>query len=119
MSKSKTTPAQAEGDNGVVEAPAAVAEEAPKTTKAEPAPKRAGFCCYIGPTIPGVIQSGHIYGGTRAEVLKTIAPIVEERPLVASLLVDGETLAVDRIKAKTPGNLLHVNYMKLASGETK
>jgi len=85
----------------------------------KPAEKSAGFCVYIGQTIPGVIQSGHIYNGPRAKVLKEISGIVEKRPLVASLLVDGLTLAVDRIKVKPPGNLLFVNYKKLASGENK
>ncbi len=89
------------------------------TPQKKPTPKSAGFSVYIGPTIPGVIQSGHIYSGSRDETLKVIAPIVEKRPLVASLLVDGDTLSVNRIKVKTPGNLLHVNYMKLVSGETK
>ena len=86
----------------------------------KPAEKSAGFCVYIGPTIPGMIQSGHVFDGSRAKVLNgEIANIVEKRPLVASLLVDGLTLAVDRIKVKTPGNLLFVNYKKLASGENK
>ncbi len=115
MSKNiKTAPAKAEGEK-IVEA-AATAAEAPPATK-KPDAKSAGFCVYIGPSIPGVIQSGHVYGGSRREVLKTIAPIVEKRPLVATLLVDGATLAADRIKVKTPGNLLFVNYKKLAAGE--
>ena len=89
-------------------------------TAKKPVEKSAGFCVYIGPTIPGVIQSGHVFDCSRAKVLNgEIANIVEKRPLVASLLVDGLTLAVDRIKVKTPGNLLFVNYKKLASGEIK
>lgn len=94
------------------------APEAEGTAK-KPAEKSAGFCVYIGPTIPGVIQSGHVYNGSREKALKEISNIVEKRPLVASLLVDGVTLAVDRIKVKTPGNLLFVNYKKLASGKIK
>lgn len=85
----------------------------------KPAEKSAGFCVYIGPTIPGVIQSGHVYSGDRTAVLKEIDHIVEKRPLVAALLVDGLTLAVDRIKVKTPGNLLFVQYKKLAAGENE
>ena len=88
-------------------------------TAKKPVEKSAGFCVYIGPTIPGVIQSGHVYNGSREKALREISDIVEKRPLVASLLVDGLTLAVDRIKVKTPGNLLFVNYKKLASGEIK
>ena len=76
-----------------------------------------GFCVYIGPTIAGVIQSGTIFRGTKKEVLKSVANTTERYPLVASLIVTGDTLAQDRIKVKTPGNLLYVNYHKLASGD--
>lgn len=77
----------------------------------------AGFCCYIGPTILGVIQSGTIYPGSREAALAAIAPAAEKYPLIASLVVDGKTLSADRIKVKTPGNLLFVNYKKLAAGK--
>ncbi|WP_050697998.1 hypothetical protein [Anaeromassilibacillus senegalensis] len=79
----------------------------------------SGFCCYIGPTIIGVIQSGTIYPKSKAEVLKDLESEVKKHPLIASLVVGGETLATDRIKVKTPGNLLFVNYRKLASGKNK
>ena len=95
-------------------------------TKSKPAAKKTaavnkpaaevGFCVYIGPNIAGVIQSGMIYRGTRKEVLASVANVTEKHPLVASLIVTGDTLAQDRIKVKTPGNLLYVNYHKLASG---
>lgn len=114
MSKSDSRPPEKAG--GGTEPVERVTAPAPKK---KPTPKSAGFSVYIGPTIPGVIQSGHVYGSPRAEALKVIAPIVEKRPLVASLLVDGDTLAADRIKVKTPGNLLFVNYKRLASGENK
>lgn len=79
----------------------------------------AGFCVYIGPSIQGVIQSGTVYRGERSAVLTELAPAIEQRPLIASLVVDGATLPVDRIKVKTPGNLLFVNYRKLAVGGSK
>lgn len=110
-------PAKAEGEEAPVVTAAPIAEPAEEPTRAvikKPDAKSAGFSVYIGPTIPGVIQSGHIYNGPRADALKAIAHIVEERPLVASLVVDGATLDVDRIKVKTPGNLLFVQYKKLA-----
>lgn len=117
MSKSANRPPE-KTDGGIeaVEQVTTPVAAAPASQE-KPTPKSAGFSAYIGPTIPGVIQSGHIYGSPRDEALKTIAPIVEKRPLVAALLVDGATLAVDRIKVKTPGNLLFVNYKKLAAGE--
>ena len=88
---------------------------APKTAKKKPAaPKKVadtgGFCVYLGPTMMGVIQRGTIYHGGRKEVLDSLAPVIE------SLVVSDETLPADRIKVKTPGNLLYVNYHKLAKG---
>ena len=89
---------------------------APKTAKKKPAaPKKVadtgGFCVYLGPTMMGVI-----YRGGRKEVLDSLAPVIEQHPLIASLVVSDETLPADRIKVKTPGNLLYVNYHKLAKG---
>ena len=80
--------------------------KAPKKTK-KPDGKAAGFCVYLGPSIRGVIQSGAVYRGGKADVLSE---------LIASLIVTGDTLPEDRIKVKTAGNLLNVNYKKLASG---
>lgn len=78
--------------------------------------KATGFYVYIGPSIRGVIQSGTVYRGTKADALAQIGAAAEKYPLIASLVVSGDTLAADRIKVKTAGNLLYVNYRKLASG---
>ena len=64
----------------------------------------------------GAIQRGTIYRGNRKEVLDTLAPVIAQHPLIASLVVSDETLPADRIKVKTPGNLLYVNYHKLVAG---
>ena len=89
--------------------------KAPKKTK-KPDGKAAGFCVYLGPSIRGVIQSGAVYRGGKADVLSELAPALERYPLIASLIVTGDTLPEYRIKVKTAGNLLNVNYKKLASG---
>lgn len=72
------------------------------------------FCVYLGPSIRGAIQHGAILNGTRDEALASIAPVVEKYRLAASLVVTDETIAEDRVKVKTPGNLLYVNYRKLS-----
>ena len=64
---------------------------APKTAKKKPAaPKKVadtgGFCVYLGPTMMGVIQRGTIYRGGRKEVLDSLAPVIEQHPLIASLV---------------------------------
>lgn len=83
-----------------------------KEKKAAPA-KAPGFFVYLGPSIRGVIQTATIYTGTRDEVEEFLAGPIERYPLIKRLLVSGETLAEDRIKAKTPGNGLYVAYMKI------
>lgn len=77
----------------------------------------AGFCVYIGPTILGVIQNGTVLRGTREEAVEAARAAVEKYPLVKTLIVSGDTLGADRIKVNTPGNLLYVNYHKLAAGK--
>ena len=74
------------------------------------------YCVYLGPSVLGALQTGTIYRGTKADVLKTLAPAMERYPLAASLIVTGDALPVARIKVKTPGNLLYVNYRKMLAG---
>lgn len=83
-------------------------------SEAKPGGAPAGFFMYIGPYIPGLLQSGQIFPGTREEALKACAVAVEKHPLAKTLLVPGETLPADRLKVKTPGTALYDNYRKLA-----
>ncbi len=92
------------------------AENAKKTSATEKVVKSDGFCVYLGPTITGVIQCGTVYRGTKEKVLKELKYATEKYPLIESLVVTDKTLSKDRIKVKTPGNILYVNYNKLLSG---
>lgn len=76
------------------------------------------FCVYIGPSIRGVIQSGTIYPGALEKTKEFLAPSIQKYPLIAKLLSTDKTIAEDRIKVKTAGNLLNVNFKKLA-GKSK
>lgn len=76
-----------------------------------------GFCVYLGPSITGVIQTGAVLNGAKETVLSSLKSATEKYPLIASLIVTDETLSEDRVKVKTPGNLLYVNYHKLLSGK--
>lgn len=76
-----------------------------------------GFCVYIGPNIRGVIQSGTIYSNPKKQVVAELQREIEMHPQIASLIVSDDTLAIDRIKVKTPGNMLHVTYTQLATGQ--
>lgn len=86
--------------------------KAKKTAK--PDAKAPGFYIYVGPTIAGVIQTGHLFRTTsKAEALNEIAFALERYPLIQTLVVSGATYPDDRIKVKTPGNLLYVHYQQL------
>lgn len=94
----------------------------PRARPAAPNPKKpdakgAGFYCYIGPNIRGLIQTGTIYVGTREEALKTAAAAIERHPIIRTLIVPGETLAADRINIKKPGTALYTNYRRILRGE--
>ena len=75
----------------------------------------AGFSAYIGPSISGVIQKGTIYPAGRAAALKLpeLKLAISKKPGIAKLVVDGATLATDRVKVKTPGEDLYEAYRAL------
>lgn len=108
--------------NKETDASAAKTEEVESATNEKKVFKKAvsagdsdGFCVYLGPNIRGVIQSGTIFNEPREKVITSLSAAVEKYPLIAELIIPGESLANDRIKVKTPGNLLYVNYKKLAA----
>lgn len=83
-----------------------------------PQPKPAGsidgLCVYLGPSIRGVIQSGQIFPVAKEQAIRSIGSAVSAYPLIADLIVPGGSLPAERVKVKTPGNLLYVKYHKLA-----
>ena len=70
---------------------------------------------YIGPSIRGVIQKGTVYSGNRQEVIEALDSAIQKYPRIRSLIVSGETLAVDRISVKIPGTRLHTEYKRLVA----
>lgn len=93
------------------------AEEAPAVeTPSVKEPER--FCVYIGPSIRGVIQSGTIFDKSLEDTKAFLATAIEKYPLIGKLISTDKTIAEDRIKVKTAGNLLNVYYTKIASGKS-
>lgn len=90
-----------------------------KTKEAAAASDDATFCVYLGPTIQGFIQSGTVYSGNRKSAEEALSAEIAKYPLIAKLIVTDQTIAEDRIKVKTAGNVLNVYYKKLASGKSK
>lgn len=74
----------------------------------------AGFYCYIGPSITGLIQHGTIYRGSRNTALSAAAAAIERNPLIKTLIVSGDRLPEARLKVKKPGNALYKNYQRVA-----
>ena len=90
-----------------------------KAAKSKAGAKSAGFCMYLGPSIIGTIQQARILCGDKQDALAQISAAVEKYPLIASLVIPGDQVSEARIKVKTPGNLLYVNYHKLADRRKK
>ena len=74
----------------------------------------AGFYCYIGPTIQGLIRNGAIFRGTRADALAAASAAIEAQPLVKTLIVSGDALANAYRKVRQPGNALHEHARRIA-----
>lgn len=94
-----------------------MSEKKNKKTSTEQTTENGGFCVYLGPTITGVIQCGTVYSGTKEKVISSLKDVINKYPLVSSLIITDKNLSEDRIKVKTPGNILYVNYKKLMSGK--
>lgn len=99
-----------------VEADPTPAAEIPAYLSRKDEDKRCeeGFWCYIGPSLPGLLQHGTILPGSRAEAWQAAAAAIEAQSLVKSLIVSGDSLPLDRLKAKTPGTALYENCRKVA-----
>lgn len=75
----------------------------------------AGFSAYIGPNLPGIIQTGTIFPVGKDEALKLpeVELALSKKPGIAKLIVDGTTLPEDRIKVKKSGEALYNAYIAL------
>jgi len=93
---------------------AAGVPDAPTVGTEAPERASAGFYCYIGPGITGLIRHGAIYRGTRKEALAAASAAIEKNPLIKTLIVSGDRLPETRLKVKTPGNALYQNYQRVA-----
>jgi hypothetical protein len=83
------------------------------STSAKKADAAAGFFCYIGPSVPSLIQHGTIYTGTREQALAAASAAIEKHPVVKTLIVSGESLPEARLRVKKPGNTLYQNYQRV------
>lgn len=91
--------------NGVQTQPQ-TADDGPNTVK----------LIYIGPSLPkAMLKSNRIFEGTREEIKKELATVLEKFPLVERLLVPVAELAEKKEKVRTAGNILNKYYSDIAS----
>ena len=72
------------------------------------------FCVYLGPSMYGSLVRGTIFSESRRVVLKKLKTVIEKYPPVADLIVSGKSLPESRIKIRTQGSLLQINFSRLA-----
>lgn len=71
---------------------------------------------YIGPSLPkAMLKSNKIFEGTREEIEKELAGVLEKFPLVKRLLVPVAELAEKKDKVRTAGNILNKYYSDIVS----
>lgn len=75
-----------------------------KDTKVSP---RAGFACYVGPSIVGAVQKNQIFPGTVDDAKEALAAVIKKKPVIARLIVDGADLAEALGAVRQSGTLLH------------
>ena len=81
----------------------------------QPKKPDSGFSAYIGPNLPGIIQTGTIYpvGKKQALEREDVKLALDKKPGIAELIVEGDELAEARIKVKIPGEALCKKYQAL------
>lgn len=71
---------------------------------------------YIGPSLPaGLLKTNKIMIGTKEEIRKELAGVLEKYPLVGKMLVPVDKLAEKKDRAKTAGNILNKYYNDIVS----
>lgn len=105
----------AEVDNSTIEAENAVngAQTQPQTEDKKPDTVKL---IYIGPSLPkAMLKSNKIFEGTREDINKELAGVLEQFPTVERLLVPVAELAEKKDKVRTAGNILNKYYSDIAS----
>lgn len=71
---------------------------------------------YIGPSVPrGKLLKNAIFAGSREEIEKYLADVLEKYPKVKTLIVPIEELAISREQVSKTGNAINRYYVELAS----
>ena len=87
-----------------------------EATEGEKKERETVTLAYIGPSLPaGLLKTNKILIGTREEIDKELAAVLEKYPLVGKMLVPVEKLAEKKDRAATAGNILNKYYTDIVS----
>ncbi len=87
-----------------------------EATEGEKKERETVTLAYIGPSLPaGLLKTNKVLIGTREEIDKELAAVLEKYPLVGKMLVPVEKLAEKKGKAATAGNILNKYYTDIVS----
>ena len=87
-----------------------------EATEGEKKERETVTLAYIGPSLPaGLLKTNKIMIGTREEIKKELAAVLEKYPLVEKMLVPVEKLAEKKNRAATAGNILNKYYTDIVS----
>ena len=103
-------------ENNATKEGKAVSGENSEATEGEKKEGETVTLAYIGPSLPaGLLKTNKILIGTREEIDKELAAVLEKYPLVGKMLVPVEKLAEKKGKAATAGNILNKYYTDIVS----
>ena len=87
-----------------------------EATEGEKKERETVTLAYIGPSLPaGLLKTNKIMIGTKEEIMKELAGVLEKYPLVEKMLVPVEKLAEKKGRAATAGNILNKYYTDIVS----
>lgn len=71
---------------------------------------------YIGPSLPkAMLKSNTVFEGTKDDIKKELAAVLEKFPLVERLIVPVKELGEKKDKVRTAGNILNKYYSDIVS----
>lgn len=87
-----------------------------EATEGEKKERETVTLAYIGPSLPaGLLKTNKIMIGTKEEIMKELAAVLEKYPLVEKMFVPVEKLAEKKDRAATAGNILNKYYTDIVS----
>ncbi len=72
---------------------------------------------YIGPNLRGLLRTGQMFRGGRAEAYEAAKNAIEKYPQVKTLIVSGDAFPSARLRLLERGNALRASYDALSQAD--